>query len=77
MPGTRTACRRGHHRLGELGGPGQDTACLVPLVEITATGHGRLWSGERFIETAIGERLVYRDHETVASAGGGERRRSG
>ncbi|MFD5590904.1 glycoside hydrolase family 36 protein [Streptomyces griseorubiginosus] len=56
-----------------LGRPDQDTACLVPLVEITATGHGRLWSGERFIETAIGERLVYRDHETVESAGGGER----
>nr|WP_106960853.1 glycoside hydrolase family 36 protein [Streptomyces sp. 351MFTsu5.1] len=56
-----------------LGGPDQDTACLVPLVEITATGHGRLWSGERFIETAVGERLVYRDHETAASAGGGRR----
>ncbi|MEV0741852.1 glycoside hydrolase family 36 protein [Streptomyces sp. NPDC050549] len=48
-----------------LGAPGQDWARLVPLVEVTATGHGRLWSGERFIETAIGERLAYRDHETV------------
>ncbi|MDV9177210.1 alpha-galactosidase [Streptomyces sp. W16] len=48
-----------------LGAPGQDWARLVPLVEITATGHGRLWSGERFIETVIGDRLAYRDHETV------------
>jgi alpha-galactosidase len=47
-----------------LGTPGQDWTRLVPLVEITATGHGRLWSGERFIETAIGDRLTYRDHET-------------
>ncbi|WP_030683785.1 alpha-galactosidase [Streptomyces cellulosae] len=48
-----------------LGRPGQDWACLVPLVEVTATGHGRTWSGERFIDTAIGDRLAYRDHETV------------
>ena len=48
-----------------LGGPGQDRACLVPLVEVTATGHGRLWSGERFIGTAIGDRLAYRDRDTV------------
>ncbi|MFD4552723.1 alpha-galactosidase [Streptomyces sp. NPDC058469] len=48
-----------------LGAPDQDWARLVPLVEVTATGHGRMWSGERFIETAIGDRLTYRDHETV------------
>lgn len=54
-----------------LGNPGQDWACLVPLVEVTATGHGRLWSGERFIETAIGERLAYRDHETQTLRDGG------
>ncbi|MFF1307496.1 alpha-galactosidase [Streptomyces sp. NPDC058307] len=53
-----------------LGAPGQDPAALVPLVEVTATGHGRLWSGERFIETAIGERLTYCDHETVREADG-------
>ncbi|GAQ62216.1 alpha-galactosidase [Streptomyces scabiei] len=52
-----------------LGGPDQDWACLVPLVEVTATGHGRMWSGERFIETAIGERLTYRGHETVRDEG--------
>ncbi|MER6419454.1 alpha-galactosidase [Streptomyces sp. NPDC001137] len=48
-----------------LGTPDQDWAALVPLVEVTATGHGRLWSGERFVETAIGERLAYRGHETA------------
>ncbi|MGW7164058.1 glycoside hydrolase family 36 protein [Streptomyces sp. NPDC054884] len=52
-----------------LGGPDQDRACLVPLVEVTATGHGRQWSGERFIETSIGERLTYRGHETVHEDG--------
>ncbi|WP_406166512.1 alpha-galactosidase [Streptomyces canus] len=52
-----------------LGAPDQDWAGLVPLVEVTATGHGRLWSGERFIETAIGDRLTYRDHETVLEGG--------
>ncbi len=48
-----------------LGTPGRDRGSLVPLVEITATGHGRRWSGERFVETVIGDRLTYRDHETV------------
>ncbi|MHC3469418.1 glycoside hydrolase family 36 protein [Streptomyces sp. 7R007] len=48
-----------------LGAPSQDRDVLLPLVEVTATGHGRTWSGERFIDTAIGARLAYRDHETV------------
>ncbi|WP_405552167.1 alpha-galactosidase [Streptomyces canus] len=52
-----------------LGRPDQDWAGLVPLVEVTATGHGRMWSGERFIETAIGDRLTYRAHETVQDGG--------
>ncbi|MEH0516331.1 MULTISPECIES: glycoside hydrolase family 36 protein [unclassified Streptomyces] len=52
-----------------LGRPDQDRACLVPLVEVTATGHGRRWSGERFIETSVGERLAYRGHETVHEDG--------
>nr|WP_232838341.1 alpha-galactosidase [Streptomyces geranii] len=43
---------------------GPEWGCLLPLVEVTATGHGRDWSGERFVETAIGDRLVYRGHET-------------
>ncbi|MFD3841662.1 alpha-galactosidase [Streptomyces sp. NPDC058642] len=52
-----------------LGRPGQDWSGLVPLVEVTATGHGRMWSGERFIETAIGDRLSYLSHETVQDGG--------
>ncbi|MFF3741189.1 glycoside hydrolase family 36 protein [Streptomyces sp. NPDC002566] len=52
-----------------LGGDGEDWARLVPLVEVTATGHGRMWSGERFIETAVGDRLIYRGHETVHDGG--------
>lgn len=54
-----------------LGNPGQDWARLVPLVEVTATGHGRLWSGERFIETAIGDRLAYHSHDTQTLRDGG------
>jgi alpha-galactosidase len=38
---------------------------LVPLVEVVLTGHGRAWSGERFIETAVGGRLVLRGRETT------------
>ncbi|MET9384466.1 alpha-galactosidase [Streptomyces sp. NPDC002928] len=53
-----------------LGAFGQDWDCLVPLVEVTATGHGRVWSGERFIDTAIGSRLAYRGHETVEEGHG-------
>ncbi|MCX4761751.1 alpha-galactosidase [Streptomyces sp. NBC_01275] len=56
-----------------LGAPGQDWDSLLPLVEVTATGHGRTWSGERFIDTAIGARLVYRDQETVQEGDGQER----
>jgi alpha-galactosidase len=52
-----------------LGTPDQNWAGLVPLVEVTATGHGRMWSGERFIETAIGDRLTYRAHETIQDGG--------
>ncbi|MCL6670437.1 alpha-galactosidase [Streptomyces panaciradicis] len=48
-----------------LGPPGRHWDTLLPLVEVTATGHGRTWSGERFIDTSIGERLAYRAHETV------------
>ena len=47
-----------------LGAPGQEWNSLLPLVEVTAIGHGRTWSGERFIDTAIGDRLTYRGHET-------------
>ncbi|MEY9964796.1 alpha-galactosidase [Streptacidiphilus sp. MAP12-16] len=47
-----------------LGSPDQPWASLVPLVEVTATGHGRDWSGERFIDTAIGARMCHEGHLT-------------
>ncbi|GAA3843607.1 alpha-galactosidase [Streptomyces phyllanthi] len=53
-----------------LGAPGQDWDSLLPLVEVTLTGHGRTWSGERFIDSAIGGRLTHRGHETVQDEGG-------
>ncbi|MEU6356309.1 alpha-galactosidase [Streptomyces sp. NPDC047072] len=48
-----------------LGLPGQDRERLLPLVEVTVTGHGRNWSGERFIDSTVGARLAYLGHETV------------
>ena len=33
-----------------------------PLVEALASGHGRNWSGQRYVETAIGQRLRHRSH---------------
>ncbi|MFG2576734.1 alpha-galactosidase [Streptomyces sp. NPDC048481] len=47
-----------------LTGAGRIRDRLVPLVEAVVTGHGRMWSGERFIDTAVGSRLVLRGHET-------------
>jgi alpha-galactosidase len=44
---------------------GRPWDCLVPLVEVILTGHGRTWSGERFIDTTVGSRLVLRGHTTV------------
>jgi alpha-galactosidase len=34
-----------------------------PLVEVTVSGHGSLWSGGRAIETAVGARLTYQGHD--------------
>lgn len=34
----------------------------LPLVEVTAAGHGRSWSGGRLIDTSLGGRLRYRAH---------------
>ncbi|MFF4584110.1 alpha-galactosidase [Streptomyces sp. NPDC001388] len=53
-----------------LGAAGQDWNTLLPLVEVTVTGHGRTWSGERFIDTAVGGRLAHRSHETVRDGDG-------
>ncbi|MEU1183419.1 alpha-galactosidase [Streptomyces sp. NPDC005820] len=54
-----------------LGASGQDWDRLTPLVEVTVTGHGRAWSGERFVDTTVGGRLAHRGHETVVD---GDRR---
>ncbi|MDH6622505.1 alpha-galactosidase [Streptomyces sp. LBL] len=47
-------------RPGDPGSPGPRSA--LPLVELTALGHGSGWSGSRFTGTAFGTRLRYRDH---------------
>ncbi|WP_340379854.1 alpha-galactosidase [Streptomyces sp. SS7] len=49
-----------------LGASGQDWDRLAPLVEVTVTGHGRTWSGERFVDTTVGGRLAHRGRTTVA-----------
>ncbi|UUU28235.1 glycoside hydrolase family 36 protein [Streptomyces sp. DSM 40750] len=56
-------------------GPSSDTAdpeAALPLVELTAFGHGSGWSGPRFTGTAFGARLAYRGHRRD-SRGGWER----
>lgn len=35
----------------------------LPLVEVTAAGHGRSWSGGRLIDTSLGGRLRYHTHQ--------------
>ncbi|MEV7422478.1 glycoside hydrolase family 36 protein [Streptomyces sp. NPDC091212] len=37
----------------------------LPLVEISALGHGSGWSGQRFLDGALGSRLRYRAHRAV------------
>ncbi|MGY4737904.1 alpha-galactosidase [Streptomyces sp. ATMOS53] len=39
-----------------------DPESALPLVELTALGHGSGWSGPRFTGTALGARLRYRSH---------------
>ncbi|KUO15109.1 alpha-galactosidase [Streptomyces dysideae] len=41
-----------------------DLESALPLVELTALGHGSGWSGPRFTGTAFGSRLRYRDHRS-------------
>ncbi|MHC5905969.1 glycoside hydrolase family 36 protein [Streptomyces sp. S6] len=52
-------------RLIHFGAPGEeghgDRGALAP-VEVTATGHGRDWSGSRLVQTALGARLRHRSH---------------
>ncbi|GHG99985.1 alpha-galactosidase [Streptomyces lanatus] len=58
----------GTPRLVHLARPGDPDRAPVdaalPLVELTALGHGSGWSGPRFTGTALGTRLKYRDHRS-------------
>ncbi|TDU02671.1 alpha-galactosidase [Streptomyces sp. 846.5] len=45
-----------------FGAPGAEWDALVPLVEVVATGHGREWSGERSVDSAIGARMRHQGH---------------
>lgn len=57
-------------RMTRLARPGDSAAMPcghgspLPLVEITALGHGSGWSGPRFTDTAIGGRLRHRTHRS-------------
>ncbi|MER5794038.1 alpha-galactosidase [Streptomyces sp. NPDC001980] len=58
----------GTPRLTHLGLPdegGNGAGELLPLVEVTATGHGRVWSGTRLVGTELGERLRHRAHHVT------------
>ncbi|MEV0634944.1 alpha-galactosidase [Streptomyces sp. NPDC050619] len=48
--------------------PSADPESALPLVELTALGHGSGWSGPRFTGTAFGSRLRYRDHRLGSRA---------
>ena len=45
--------------------PASSPESSLPLVEVTALGHGTGWSGQRFTDSALGSRLRYRSHRAV------------
>ncbi|WP_055525819.1 alpha-galactosidase [Streptomyces graminilatus] len=60
----------GTARLTHLGVPGgtspeRRASRPLPLVEVTAAGHGRGWSGQHLIDTSLGGRLRLRAHEAT------------
>ncbi|MFF2426372.1 alpha-galactosidase [Streptomyces mirabilis] len=58
----------GSPRLTHLGLPGEAQripGASLPLVEVTAAGHGRGWSGNRLVGTDLGGRLRHRTHRTT------------
>ena len=63
----------GTPRLVRLAHPGDDRGTTpqsaLPLVELTALGHGSGWSGPRFTGTALGSRLAHRAHHTSSRDG--------
>ncbi len=63
----------GSPRLTHLGLPGEARTVpgtSLPLVEVTAAGHGRDWSGSRLVGTALGGRLRHRAHGAAGDATG-------
>ncbi|WP_406199286.1 alpha-galactosidase [Streptomyces europaeiscabiei] len=60
-------------RLTRLGPSGDtvDPEVALPLVELTAFGHGSGWSGPRFTGTAFGGGLAYRGHRSDSGGEGG------
>ncbi|MDP4501941.1 alpha-galactosidase [Nonomuraea turcica] len=53
-------------RLTYFGPPGGERhRAPLPLLEVTATGHGHHWSSHRLIDTAIGARMRYRRHHAT------------
>ncbi|WP_425473573.1 alpha-galactosidase [Streptomyces tailanensis] len=59
-------------RLGRPSDPGSDPDVALPLVELTAVGHGSGWSGPRFTGTAFGGRLAYRGYRSSRGEDGWE-----
>ncbi|MGW1744659.1 alpha-galactosidase [Streptomyces sp. NPDC002092] len=58
----------GSPRLTHLGLPGaadRNPGTPLPLVEVTAAGHGRGWSGSRLVDTGLGGRLRHRAHHAT------------
>ncbi|MFF4799574.1 alpha-galactosidase [Streptomyces sp. NPDC001351] len=58
----------GSPRLTHLGPPGaadRTPGTPLPLVEVTAAGHGRSWSGSRLVDTGLGGRLRHRAHHAT------------
>ncbi|MFF4523051.1 alpha-galactosidase [Streptomyces bluensis] len=58
----------GSPRLTHIGLPGEadsSPGTAVPLVEVTAAGHGRSWSGSRLVDTGLGGRLRQRAHHAT------------
>jgi alpha-galactosidase len=58
----------GSPRLTHFGLPGEadsSPGTPVPLVEVTAAGHGRSWSGSRLVDTGLGGRLRHRAHHAT------------
>ncbi|WP_251072781.1 glycoside hydrolase family 36 N-terminal domain-containing protein [Streptomyces sp. ISL-43] len=58
----------GSPRLTHLGLPGEARSipgASLPLVEVTAAGHGRGWSGDLLVGTDLGGRLRHRSHHAA------------